>query len=112
MLKRIGHILLLASLALATSCVTRGRDFSSDLGWIKKNQTTQTDVMRYLGAPFSVGSSGGVTTWTYGFYNWRVFGDSATKELKFFWTADQKVMDYSFNSSAPEDRRRLIDSPK
>ncbi len=100
-------------LILQTACVTRGHDFSSDLGWIKKNQTTQAEVQKYLGSPNSVGNAGGIATWTYGYYNYRLFGDSATKELKFFWTSDYKVQDYSFNSSLPEDRRRLLlDTPK
>ncbi len=103
----------LAILVLPTACVTRGKDFSSDLGWIKKNQTSQGDVQKYLGAPTSVGNSGGIATWTYGFYNYRLFGESTTKELKFYWNNEFKVQDYSFNSSLPEDRRRLLlDSPK
>lgn len=99
------------SLALS-GCVTRGKDFSSDLSWLKKVQTTQADVQRYLGAPTSVGSSGGTPTWTYGYYDYRLFGESATKELKIYWTPDYKVADYSFNSSLPEDRRRILEGPR
>ncbi len=93
---------------LQTACVTRGREFSSDLSWVKKNQTTQTDVNRVLGAPVSVGNTGGVLTWTYGFYEYRLFGESETKELKFYWNNEQRVQDFSFNSSFPEDRQRLM----
>ncbi len=92
-------------------CVTRGQDFSSDISWIQKGKTTQTDVEKYLGSPASVGSSGGVATWTYGYYDYRLFGESKTKELKFYWAPDTKVQDFSFNSSFPEDRRRLIMKP-
>ncbi len=92
---------------LQTACVTRGRDFSTDLSWVKKGQTTQTDVTRLLGEPTAIGNTGGVPTWTYGFYDYRLFGDSDTKELKFYWTGD-KVQDFSFNSSFPQDRKRLM----
>ncbi|RZA11110.1 MAG: hypothetical protein EOP10_33620 [Proteobacteria bacterium] len=91
-------------------CVTRGADFSSDISWVQKGKTTQSEVEKYLGAPNSVGNSGGTPTWTYGVYDYRLFGDSKTKELKFYWK-DSKVEDFSFNSSFPEDRRRLIMKP-
>jgi hypothetical protein len=116
MQKYFGNLWKVTALAICVfpaACVTRGKDFSSDLGWIKKNQTSQSDVQKYLGAPTAVGSAGGVQTWTYGFYNYRLFGESSTKELKFYWGNDFKVQDYSFNSSLPEDRRRLLlDSAK
>jgi hypothetical protein len=98
---------LLAVWSLQTGCVTRGRDFSSDLSWIKKNQTSQTDVTRVLGEPTAIGNTGGIPTWTYGFYDYRLFGNSDTKELKFYWNGD-KVQDFSFNSSFPQDRKRLM----
>ena len=105
------HLLLASSVLvslLQVACVTRGQDFSSDISWVQKNKTTQTDVEKYLGAPTSVGNSGGTATWTYGYYDYRLFGESKTKELKFYWTTDYKVQDFSFNSSFPEDRRRLV----
>lgn len=90
-----------------TACVTRGRDFSSDLSWIRKGQTTQADVTRLLGEPVSTGNTGGVPTWTYQYGNYRAFGETDTKELKFYWTGD-KVQDFSFNSSFPQDRKRMM----
>jgi len=92
---------------LQTACVTRGRDFSSDLSWVKKGQTSQVDVTRLLGEPTSIGNTGGVPVWTYGYYDYRLFGDSDTKEIKFYWNGD-KIQDYSFNSSFPQDRKRLM----
>lgn len=101
----------LVLISFPMACVTRGRDFSSDLGWVKKGQTTQTDVSRLLGAPTAVGNTGGTPTWTYGYYDYRLFGESETKELKFYWSGE-KVQDYSFNSSFPQDRQRLMLGPK
>lgn len=115
MLKQTRLPLLTLTLAATLSlgaCVTRGKDFSSDINWIRKNQTTQAEVQRLLGAPTAVGNSGGTPTWTYGFYNYRLFGESATKELKLYWTPDFKVADYSFNSSMAEDKRRYTEAPR
>ncbi|MBC7531934.1 MAG: hypothetical protein H7318_10180 [Oligoflexus sp.] len=114
MQKIISCCVLAATVSLSmiqVGCVTRGQDFSSDINWVQKSKTTQPEVEKYLGAPTSVGNSGGVPTWTYGYYDYRLFGDSKTKELKFYWGPDSKVQDFSFNSSFPEDRRRLILKP-
>ena len=96
----------LAFLILTAACVTRGHDFSSDISWIKPKRTTQADVTAILGAPERVGNSGGTPTWTYGYYDWSLFGDSDTKELKFYFNDDKTVKDFAFNSSFPEDRKK------
>ena len=93
--------------SLNTSCVTRGENFSSDYSWVKAKTTTKSEVVRMLGEPYAVGYSSGRPTWTYGFYKFRVFGPSQTKELKFYWKTDT-VDSFSFNSSFKEDRTRAL----
>lgn len=100
-----GMVVLTVWAGFAAGCVTRGQDFSSDLRWIKVKQTTKTEVSQRLGEPFQIGSTSGQETWTYGRYNYKLFGDPKTKELKFYWTSDGKVESYSFNSSYPEDKK-------
>ena len=85
------------------SCATLGKDFSSQLDWLEKDVTTQKDVVMVLGKPYAVGSATGSPTWTYGYYTYNLFGDSYFKELKFFWTKSQRVKQYSFISSFPEE---------
>ena len=105
MIKKFGFIMLLV---LISGCVTRGGNFSSDLSWIKEGQTSQSDVAAILGEPFSVGSSSGTDTWTYGYYKHKLLGGSRTKELKFYWDKNKKVKSYSFNSSFPDDKSEAI----
>ena len=95
-----------SALILTTACVTRGRDFTSDTSWIKVQKTTQGDVTGVMGAPDRVGNSGGTPTWTYGYYDWSLFGESDTKELKFYFNNDRTVKDFAFNSSFPADRKK------
>jgi hypothetical protein len=90
------------ALSLA-SCVTVGKDFKSDTTWIKEGHTKQNDVTLILGEPRSVGNASGSPTWTYGYYQYKLFGDSCTKELKFYWKKDGTVDQFSFNSSFPDD---------
>lgn len=86
-----------------TACVTSGREFNSKLDWIQKGRTNQQQVKVVLGDPQFVGSSDGTPAWTYGFYKYRLFSPSYTKEVKFYWNADQTVESWSFNSSFPGD---------
>ncbi|MBP9707782.1 MAG: outer membrane protein assembly factor BamE [Oligoflexales bacterium] len=99
------NILALLAFVSVSGCVTNGQYFPSDLSWIKSDETTQQNVRSILGAPHSVGSSGGTPTWTYGYYVYKLFGTSRTKELKFYWHPDARVKTYSFNSSFPDDTK-------
>ncbi|NRA64670.1 MAG: hypothetical protein HRU19_09320 [Pseudobacteriovorax sp.] len=97
-------VLLLVSLC---ACATRGENFSSDYSWIREKQTKKAQVLQVLGQPYHVGYSAGKPTWTYGYYDMKLFGDSSTKELKIYWNGDV-VDSFSFNSSFPEDKRRVL----
>lgn len=108
MRRLMGALLALVAAAVMTGCVTQGKDFSSDLSWIKVNETTQSDVSSLLGTPHQVGNVGGTPTWTYSYYKLKMFGDSHTKDLKFYWTPDKKVKDFSFSSSFPTDKRQSL----
>lgn len=91
---------------LMTGCVTAGKDFKSDMTWIKEGQTKQADVTLILGEPRSVGNASGSPTWTYGYYKYKLLGESCTKELKFYWKKDGTVDQFAFNSSFPDDISR------
>lgn len=107
---KVLHGIIGLGLAATTlsGCITRGRDFSSDINWIKPTQTTQGEVSQLLGAPYKVGSAGGVTTWTYSYYKLHLFGEDYMKDLKFYWSDDKRVKDFSFSSSFPVDRRQAL----
>jgi outer membrane protein assembly factor BamE (lipoprotein component of BamABCDE complex) len=96
-------LLFLTLAVAAVGCVTNGKDFRSDVAWIKKGTTNKKEVSSLLGEPYSVGNSGGKETWTYGYYRYKMIGKSSQKELKFYWNPDGTVNDYAFNSSFPGD---------
>ena len=102
---------ILSSIAvIQLSCVTRGNNFSSSTNWIEANKTTRNQMAQTLGEPFMVGKSSGASTWTYGYYQHKLFGSSTTKELKVYWNSDGTVQNYSFNSSFPEDKAVVFGS--
>ena len=93
--------------SLFTGCFSFGDKFSSDLTWVENNKTNQEDVKMVLGTPYSLGNSGGVSTWTYAFYQYIFPAKTAYKELRFYWSQNKTVKHYNFNSSFPEDLSRV-----
>jgi len=95
-------ILLLPTLS---GCVTAGKSFrSDDLSWIVVNKTSQGEIQRALGEPFRVGVDSGSLTWTYGYYRYRLFGETRTKDLVIEFNRDGTVSSYTFNTSFPEEK--------
>lgn len=106
--KPLLHISVLCCLAFGlTQCMTTGTNFPSETNWIQKNKTNQKDVATLLGTPFSVGSSGGIPTWTYAYYSYNLFKGTFHKELKLYWGEDKNISHYSFSSSFPGDLRTI-----
>ena len=85
---------------LAGGCATVGHDFpSSAAEHIVLNKTTQTDILKMLGEPWRVGIENGRTTWTYGYYKYRVFGEADTKDLIIVFNPDKTVASYNYNTT-------------
>jgi hypothetical protein len=95
---------ILASLALSTlifaGCATIGYDFPTDpVSTIKIGTTIQADISRLFGDPWRTGIEDGDTSWTYGYYHYRVFSNPSTRDLKVIFDANGKVKSYSFSQS-------------
>lgn len=106
-MKRI--VLILGTSAALSGCFTIGHDFesSSAAGWIKPGETTKAQIQQKLGDPFRVGMDSGDPTWTYGFYQYRVFGSSDNKDLVFRFDQAGKVKTFTLNTTYPEEQQQL-----
>ena len=97
-------LLLVASVA----CATVGRNFdATQLSWLKNGDTTKAQILDKLGQPWRVGSDAGDQTWTYGYYQYRAFGESNSKDLVLHFDPDGKLKSYTMNTSFPEEREKL-----
>ena len=82
-----------------SSCATIGRDFSSNVvSQIKIGKTTKGDIELLLGTPWRTGMEDGMKTWTYGYYQYRAFRQTRTKDLVIRFNANNVVASYSFNT--------------
>ncbi len=105
--------LLLVAFALA-GCFTIGRNFESASapGWIKPGETTKARILDRLGDPFRVGVDAGDQTWSYGYYQYRLFGRNDNKDLVFRFDPAGKVKSYTLNTTYISEQDALDPSLK
>lgn len=93
---------------LLAGCITVGRPFeATELQWLKAGETGKAEVLARLGTPFRIGVDAGDPTWTYGYYRYRVIGETTTKDLVIRWAPDGRVKSFTLNTSFPEERETL-----
>ena len=100
--------LLALAAPLLSGCATMGHDFDSvSLSWLKPGETGKQEILDRLGEPFRVGADAGDQTWTYGYYKYKLFGGSATKDLVIRFDPSGRVKSHTLNTSFPEEKERL-----
>ncbi len=93
--------------SLLVGCATVGHNFdSTSLNWLHAG-TTKAQIEEKLGDPLRVGSDAGVPTWTYGYYEYRLFGDSNNKDLIIHFMPDGTVKSYTLSTTFPEEKKKL-----
>ncbi len=102
------RILAAVPILLLAGCATVGGDFdSTGLSWLRAEETTKAQVLDRLGNPFRVGIDSGDLTWTYGFYRYRLIGQSNAKDLVIRFNPDGKVKSFTLNTTFPEEKEAL-----
>jgi len=87
-------------LFLSSGCARVGTDFDSAKVYeITVGKTTKEDIKTVFGRPWRIGIEDGKTTWTYGRYEYRVFGKSDTKDLVVRFDSEGIVTSYTFNTT-------------
>ncbi len=99
--QRITITLLLLAFALAAaSCATVGRRFPDEKVLnLTIGQTTKDDVRVMFGQPWRTGYEDDMETWTYGFYQYRLIGDTDTTDLVIRFGDNGVVKSYSYNTT-------------
>ena len=92
--------LLTGLLFFTSSCLSLGKDFPvSHVPAIKIGQTTKSEVRKLFGSPWLSGNQDGVLAWTYGNYNYSVFGDRKAKNLVIQFDDNGVVTTYTFSTT-------------
>lgn len=86
------------------ACATVGKNFAGEnVPKIKIGQTHKSDLNNLFGQPWRVGIEDGNETWTYGYYQYKLIGETLTKDLVIRFGPDNIVKSYSFNETAPKN---------
>jgi len=93
-------MVLLVLVVVAAGCANMGKEFADRrVPDIQIGVTTQDDLRDMFGAPWRVGIEDGKATWTYGRYQYRLIGESRTKDLVIHFNNDNIVSSYVFNTT-------------
>lgn len=100
----IKFIILLAGILLLSNCATVGKPFEfKGPKSIINGKTTQSQIISTYGEPFRVGYENGDLKWTFGYYQYKLFGNSDSKDLNITFDKNNVVSGYTYSSSVPEE---------
>ena len=94
-------LILLAGISLFTSgCVTLGKDFpEANVSVIKIGQTTKNEIRKLFGSPWLSGIQEGELAWTYGNYDYSLFGKREAKDLVIQFDQKGVVTTFTFSTT-------------
>ena len=95
----IGIVLLF----ILCSCLTLGEKFPEN--HVKKiiiGQTTKNDILLMFGSPWLSGNQDGDLTWTYGIYEYSLYGDRKAKDLLLQFDGSGVVTTFTFSTTEHE----------
>jgi len=98
-------IVLLTALFIS-GCASVGKPYPEHkVDEIQVGETTRAQIEEMFGAPWRVGLESGMTTWTYGHYRYRVFGDDQTTDLVVRFDENNKVHSYTHNRTTADTEK-------
>jgi outer membrane protein assembly factor BamE (lipoprotein component of BamABCDE complex) len=93
-------LVLTGLLFFASACITLGKDFPvAYVPAIKIGQTSKSEVRKMFGSPWLSGNQDGELAWTYGNYDYSVFGDRKAKDLVIRFDENGVVTAYTFSTT-------------
>ncbi len=91
------------------SCATVGKSFIfSGPQSIEIGKTSKAEILKTYGEPFRVGYDNGDLKWTYGYYLYRLIGESETKDLVITFDAKGVVKAYAYATSMKNEKETLL----
>ena len=83
-----------------SGCITLGKDFPvSNVSVIKIGHTTKNEIRKLFGSPWLSGMQDGELAWTYGNYDYSLFGERKAKDLVVQFNNKGIVKTYTFSTT-------------
>ena len=97
-------ILISTMIIFVSGCITLGKDFSeANVSSITIGVTTKNEVRRLFGSPWLSGIQDGQPPWTYGIYDYSLFGERKAKDLLVQFDYQGKVSSFTFSTTDHEE---------
>jgi len=98
--RRFVMLMIMCGVLAVASCATVGMRFPTEqVRRIEIGVTTREDVRVMFGIPWRTGIDSGQETWTFGFYKYRLFGETDTTDLVIRFRDTGAVDSYTFNTT-------------
>jgi len=99
--RNFAKIILLSTglLFFASACITLGKDFPGICSCNKDRETSKSEVRKMFGSPWLSGNQDGELAWTYGNYDYSVFGERKAKDLVIQFDDNGVVTTYTFSTT-------------
>ena len=96
----IAMILMSMMIMFVSGCITLGKDFpEANVSSITIGVTTKNEIRRLFGSPWLTGVQDGQPAWTYGSYDYSLFGERKAKDLVVQFDDQGKVSSFTFSTT-------------
>lgn len=96
----LAMILILMMIIFVSGCITFGKDFpEANISSIAIGVTTKNEIRRLFRSPWLSGVQDGHPAWTYGSYEYSLFGERKAKDLVVQFDDQGKVSSFTFSTT-------------
>ena len=93
-------ILISMMIMFVSGCITLGKDFpEANVSSITIGVTTKNEIRKLFGSPWLSGVQDGKPAWTYGSYDYSLFGARKAKDLVVQFDNKAKVSSFTFSTT-------------
>ena len=93
-------ILISTMIMFVSGCITLGKDFPEvNVSTISIGVTTKNEVRKLFGSPWLSGVQDGKPAWTYGIYDYSLFGERKAKDLVVQFDDSGKVSSFTYSTT-------------
>ena len=93
-------ILISMMIMFVSGCITLGKDFpEANVSSITIGVSTKNEIRQLFGSPWLSGVQDGQPAWTYGSYDYSLFGERKAKDLVVQFDDKAKVSSFTFSTT-------------
>jgi len=96
----VALILISMMILFVSGCITLGKDFpEANVSSITIGVTTKNEIRKLFGSPWLSGVQDGQPAWTYGSYDYSLFGERKAKDLVVKFDDKAQVSSFTFSTT-------------